>query len=317
MIAGLYALVDVPHAHGLEPAEVAAAVLGDRTLGGRDGASVVQLRAKSATTAERVTWARAMARPCRAAGVPLVVDDDLAAALEAEADGVHLGQGDPGFDDVAGVRREAQSHGLAAFAVGISTHDPVQLRAALRQAPDYVAFGPVAATASKQNPDPVVGIEGLADACRIVSRPLVAIGGLDATLAEAAIEVGATAVAVIGALSRPEIAAVRSAAISLAHRLRAAAEPLELHEVARRIPVLSEALLSELARWGDSLGVHVELGLPARFGPRIVDGRAVYRPSDVVDLLHALGKSPGESWDAWRQRGLEDSPVLVQLRRHA
>src|SRR5690606_20691773 len=85
VIAGLYALVDVPHAHGLEPAEVAAAVLGDRTLGGRDGASVVQLRAKSATTAERVKWARAMAEPCRAAGVPLVVDDDLAAALEAEA----------------------------------------------------------------------------------------------------------------------------------------------------------------------------------------------------------------------------------------
>lgn len=317
MLAGLYAIVDVPHAHGSSPQAVTAAVLGDRLEGGRDGAAIVQLRAKSASSSERAQWARAMAEPCRRAGVPLVVNDDLGAALAASADGVHVGQTDPGIHDLAQVRAEAKAHGRAAFIVGVSTHDPGQLRAALRQAPDYVAYGPIAATGSKADPDPVVGLDGLTDACRLSSRPVVAIGGLDGALAEAAIEVGAAAVAVIGALTRADLDATRAAAIALSRRVAAAAEPLDLQEVARRIPVLPATLLHELATWGDSLGVQVELGLPARFGPRVIDGRVEYRPSDVIDLLQALGKLPHETWDEWRRRGAEDSPVLVQLRRRA
>jgi thiamine-phosphate pyrophosphorylase len=317
VVTGLYAIVDVPHAHGLSPGDVAAAVLGERLAGGRHGAAIVQLRAKAASTEQRVAWARAMAEPCRRAGVPLVVNDDLEAALAAGADGVHLGQTDPGLNDLSRVRGQADAHGRAGFLVGVSTHDPGQLRAALRQAPDYVGYGPIAATTSKTDPDPVVGLSGLTEACRIASRPVVAIGGLDTALAEAAIGVGASAVAVIGALSRPDLAATRSAAIELAERLAAAAAPLALEEVARRIPVLAATLLHELAAWGDSLGVHVELGLPARFRPRIVNGRAEYRPSDVVDLVQMLGKLPSETWDDWRRRGGDESPSLVQLRSRA
>lgn len=315
MLSGLYAIVDVPHAHGLSPREVTEAVLGDRRSGGRDGAGIVQLRAKSATTAQRVEWARAMAGPCREAGVPLVINDDLEAALSAGADGVHVGQADPGIHDLAGVRAEAQQHGRAEIIVGASTHNAGQLRAAMRQGPDYVAYGPVGATTSKADPDPVVGLEGLADACRASSRPVVAIGGLDPSLAERAIEVGAAAVAVIGALALADVEAIRAAAIALSRRISAAAQPLGLEEVVRRIPVLPATLLQELATWGDSLGVHVELGLPARFRPRVIDGRVEYRPSDVIDLLQALGKMPGESWDDWKRRGAEESPALVQLRR--
>lgn len=315
MFAGLYAIVDAPHPHGLSPAQVTQAVLAERLEGGELGAAVVQLRAKRATTAERIAWATSMLGPCRRARVPLFVNDDLEAALASGAHGVHLGQGDPDVGDLAQVRARARAAGRPDLQIGVSTHDLGQLRGALRERPDYLAFGPVAPTRTKLDPDPVVGISGLADACRIASRPVVAIGGMDAARGEAAIEVGAAAIAVIGALTRPDAASIRSVAVTLARRWRAAAAPLGLDEVAQRIPVLPRALLEELAHWGDSLGVQVELGLPARFRPLIVDGRPQYRPSDVVDLLQALGKMPGESWDAWRERGAEETPALVQLRR--
>jgi hypothetical protein len=191
-----------------------------------------------------------------------------------------------------------------------------QLRMAGRQAPDYLALGPVAPTRSKADHEPVVGLAGLLDGCRVASRPLVAIGGLDLEGGCAAIEAGAAAVAVIGALQLDALARVRERAMALSQAFRAAAAPLELDEVQRRIPVLTPELLAELARWGDSLGLHIGLGLPARFGPRLHEGRPLYRPCDVIDLTEALGKRPDESWDAWRERNREDEGgPLVQLRR--
>ena len=97
-------------------------------------------------------------------------------------------------------------------------------------------------------------------------------------------------------------------------RAETLAAPLELDEVHRRIPVLPREQLAELARWGDSLGVHVTMGLPARFAPRIEHGRPLYRPCDVIDLVAALGKRPDESWDDWRARDGESTGPLVQLR---
>lgn len=361
-VQGLYAIVDVPDPHGLSPEAMTRAVLGDRLEGGRDGASVVQLRAKHASTEERVRWLAQLVPLCRAAGAICIVDDDIEAALAGDADGVHLGQTDEGADDVAAVRARAAAHGRGAarlhsanawpsdesprdqardasngaagrerlqptgeprsgsprrsFSIGLSTHDLGQLRAAGRQSPDYLALGPVAPTRSKTNPDPVVGFSGLLDGCRVASRPVVAIGGLDLVGGQRAIEAGAAAVAVIGALQAESPAAVRERAIALSRAFREAAAPLPLDEVCRRIPVLEPELLAELARWGDALGVHVGLGLPARFGPRMLDGRPLYRPCDVIDLVYALGKRPDESWDAWRERSREDEGgPLVQLRR--
>lgn len=311
---GLYAIVNVPHPFGLSVEQATRAVLGDRLEGGRDGAAVVQLRAKQATTAERVRWLAQLVQLCRAAGAVSIVDDDVDAAIEARADGVHLGQHDEGADDVAGVRARAAERGHPTLKVGLSTHDLGQLRAAGRQAPDYVALGPVAPTRSKANPDPVVGWRGLLDGCRIAARPLVAIGGLDLESGQRALEAGAAAVAVIGALEQPSPERVRERAIALARAFRQAAAPLELDEVHRRIPVLPRELLAELARWGDALGLHIGLGLPARFAPRLSDGRPLYRPCDVIDLVEALGKHPGESWEAWRERSPDDAGPLVQLR---
>lgn len=304
-VHGLYAIVDLPHPHGLDAATVTRAVLA--------GASVVQLRMKRASTAERIATLAAMAPLCRAAGVPLFVNDDLAAALaplEGIA-GVHLGQGDPGVHDLAAVRTQATAR--AELRIGVSTHDLEQLRAALRQAPDYVAFGPVAPTRSKPDPDPVVGLAGLRDATRIAASPVVAIGGLDDALAVQSIEVGAAAVAVIGALVDRSEAAIADRARDLAQRLRDAARPLELDEVHARIPVLSRTALEQLAQWSDDLAIHVAMRLPARFRPRWADGVVTYRPSDVVDLLEAMGKRADESWDAWHARG--DRPELADLVR--
>ncbi len=308
---GLYAIVDVPNPHGLTVEAMGRAVLGDRLDGGCDGASVVQLRAKRASTRERVQWLGRLVPLCREAGALCFVDDDVEAALDGDADGVHLGQSDPGADDVAGVR--ARRAGLR---VGLSTHDLGQLRMAGRQAPDYLALGPIAPTRSKANPEPVVGMGGLLDGCRVASRPLVAIGGLDLERGCRAVEAGAAAVAVIGALQRPTVAEARAHAVALARALRAAAAPLELDEVCRRIPVLAPELLAELARWGDALGLHIGLGLPARFSPRVEEGRPLYRPCDVLDLVQALGKRADETWEAWQARSRDDEGgPLVQLRR--
>ena len=74
-------------------------------------------------------------------------------------------------------------------------------------------------------------------------------------------------------------------------------------------------LLSELAHWGDALGVHISLGLPARFAPRVESGRPSYRPCDVLDLVEALGKRPDQSWEAWSEATPDDAGPLVQLRR--
>lgn len=316
-VQGLYAIVDVPDPYGFSVQAMTRAVLGDRLEGGRDGAAMVQLRAKHASTEERVRWLAELVPLCRAAGAISIVDDDLEAALASDADGVHLGQHDEGADDLAGVRARAAARGRH-LRIGLSTHDLGQLRAAGRQGPDYLALGPVAPTRSKVNPEPVVGFSGLLDGCRVASRPLVAIGGLDLARGCRAIEAGAAAVVVISALQADALALVRERAIAMARAFRDAAAPLPFDEVCRRIPVLSPELLAELARWGDALGVHIGLGLPARFGPRVEDGHPRYRPCDVLDLVEALGKRPDESWDAWRDRSLEDEGgPLVQLRRQS
>ena len=284
---------------------------------GGPGASLIQLRAKQASTAERVELLRAVAPDCAAVGVPLVVNDDVEAALAGVPGvrGVHVGQGDAGFDDVDRLRARAREQGIPGFMVGVSTHDPVQLRAACHQGPDYVAYGPVLPTTSKERPDPVVGLAGLEDACRHAFRPVVAIGGLDLQSGAAAIMAGATAVACISAVDGPAVGVITDRTRALATALEQAARPLDLDAVCREIPVLDREQLQELARWSDDVGTHITLGLPARFRPTIEDGTVWFRASDVRDLLMVLDKRAGETWDQWRERssGADPGP-LVQLR---
>lgn len=156
--------------------------------------ALLQLRAKGVGARETVEMLRALRPLCREAGTLLFANDRPDLARIAECDGVHVGQADLAIADVRRI-----GPGLR---IGVSTHDPEQLMAALAEGPSYVAYGPVFETRSKQNPDPVVGVTGLALAAERAARygcPLVAIGGIDEARAPEVARHAALG-AVIGAL---------------------------------------------------------------------------------------------------------------------
>jgi len=158
------------------------------------GATLIQLREKHLPPREFCREAEDALRVARAHGAVLVINDraDIAHALGAH--GVHLGQDD--------LPPEAARRLLGARAVvGFSTHNFAQAARAARLPVNYVAVGPVFDTATKENPDPVTGLEGVRRARQAVGTlPLVAIGGIGPAQARAVIEAGADSVAVIGAL---------------------------------------------------------------------------------------------------------------------
>ncbi|MGB5038973.1 MAG: thiamine phosphate synthase [Blastocatellia bacterium] len=159
------------------------------------GVTIIQIRDKQASGRELFEMAVASLEFTRPAGAKLIVNDRVDVALAAGADGVHVGQ-----DDLpANAAREIL--GPAAI-VGVSTHSLLQATAAAELPVDYVAFGPIFATSTKVNPDPVVGIEGLAAARSIVALPLVAIGGITIENAAAVYASGADSVAVVSDLRK-------------------------------------------------------------------------------------------------------------------
>ena len=209
-IAGLYAILNLPHAAGLEPAAVLEAMLAG-------GARVVQLRSKRAPLDPGVV--RSLAAHTRAASIPLIINDDLELArslaqANAGVAGVHLGQGDLQRLGASPTQRRATREHLRELGLilGVSTHDLDQVRRALDELdPDYLGYGPVFPTPTKQDPEPVVGLEGLAEACRVTEArrravPVVGIGGIDGERASAVIEGGAAAVAVISFSNVPAAA---------------------------------------------------------------------------------------------------------------
>ena len=151
------------------------------------GATVVQLRVK-APTAEVVARGRGFGE----LGVTFVVNDDVDAALELGADGVHLGQSDEGAERV----RDA---GLLLGRSAVTFDQAVAADA------DYLGVGPIWATPSKADADPALGLDELARICRAVATPVVAIGGIDASNAAACIGAGAAGVAVIRAATDPAL----------------------------------------------------------------------------------------------------------------
>lgn len=314
-VALLYPILDLPHRHGLPATTQLVAIVEGA---GARAIARCQLRAKGMPRDQQRAVAIELGALAGKLGIPLVVNDDIELALESitGVDGVHLGQGDPGFDAVPQLRERARACGRGALCIGISTHTLDQLRRAVAMGPDYVAYGPVATTRSKANPDPVVGFDGLADACRIARVPVVAIGGLDAAGAGHAVSVGAAMVAVIGGLVAETAEATSRAAADYAAAIAKAARWLTVAEVHERIPVMSIATLDAIARWSDDLSVLAGLRLPTRFAPPVVDDVVHYRPSDLCDLLTALGKQRDETWHEWHARGDADE-ALVRLRRPA
>ncbi len=168
-----------------DPVHAAAALL-------EGGARILQFRHKTFWTREIYAQATQTAALCRDAHTLFVVNDraDYASLLHAA---LHLGQ-----DDLrpADARTVIGPNAL----IGFSTHNPDQMRAAESEPVDYVAFGPVFPTASKDRPDPTVGIEGLRAVRALTARPLVAIGGINRSNAATCLNAGADSLAIIADL---------------------------------------------------------------------------------------------------------------------
>ena len=158
------------------------------------GCTLLQYRNKSGNARQMLEEAhelKALVGP----SVKLIMNDRADLCLAAGFDGLHVGQDD--LSPESARRIIGPSRWL-----GVSTHNPEQLAEADRTSADYLAIGPVFATSSKANPDPVVGLEGVRRARELTRKPLVAIGGITRANARSVIDAGADSVAVISDLLR-------------------------------------------------------------------------------------------------------------------
>lgn len=160
----------------------------------RGGATLIQLRDKDASPREFYHQAAAAVQVAHNHGAKLVINDRVDVALAVEADGVHLGQSDLPVEAARNVLGEDAI-------IGFSTHNITQARLATTMPLDYIAFGPIFRTLTKQNPDPVAGLAALREArASTGSLPLVAIGGLNLINVAGVLGAGADAVAMISEL---------------------------------------------------------------------------------------------------------------------
>jgi thiamine-phosphate pyrophosphorylase len=183
----LYAIVDVScFAPPLRSAAAIADYVRDLAAG---GATFIQYRNKVGTTLEMLEHARAI-REALSNEVTLIMNDRADICIAADFRGVHIGQDDLSPEGA----RKVIGHDRI---LGVSTHNLEQLREADAGPADYIAYGPVFATSSKKNPDPVVGLDGIRAARAATKKPLVAIGGITRSNARSVIDAGADSVAVI------------------------------------------------------------------------------------------------------------------------
>jgi len=191
-IPRLYAIIDPAQVEGRSAAGVGEILLAA-------GVRLIQLRHKRASSRELYESSLQVAERVRRWGGIFLVNDRADVARAVDADGVHVGQEDMPVElarRLLGPRKW----------VGYSTHVLDQVIEADRSSADYIAFGPVFPTQSKEKPDPVVGLEGLRAARKATRKPLVAIGGITVQNAHAMIEAGADSVAVIrDLLKAPDI----------------------------------------------------------------------------------------------------------------
>ena len=156
------------------------------------GSRIIQLRLKSNPTQRNLEDADKVAEQCRRHGVIWIVNDRADIALLTCA-GLHLGQDDMPASTARGLLGETAI-------IGLSTHNASQMRAATLEPVDYVAIGPVFATVSKEQPDPEVGLDGIAQVRMLTNLPMIAIGGITRDNVESVLDAGADSVAVIGDL---------------------------------------------------------------------------------------------------------------------
>jgi thiamine-phosphate pyrophosphorylase len=183
-----YPILDVSllRARGVELADFASALR-------QAGVEWLQYRNKQGSEAEILQDAAALRNIFSDTPVRLILNDYATLLARTGFDGVHVGQGDL----VPDAARAQTGHSAI---LGVSTHTPEQAQAAEASDCDYIACGPVFATATKKNPDPVIGLEGVRSIRRITGKPLVAIGGITRANCRSVLDAGADAVAVISDL---------------------------------------------------------------------------------------------------------------------
>lgn len=157
------------------------------------GVTMVQLRDKTASTAERTALARALIVALAGTGVPVIVNDDLEAAVASGADGAHIGQSD-------GSPSEARARLGAERILGLSCETPQTVHAAQNAPVDYLGLGPVFATGTKADHEQPIGMAGLAALVAATHLPTVAIGGLNASHVGPVMATGADGLSVVSAI---------------------------------------------------------------------------------------------------------------------
>ncbi len=206
MFPALYAILDPDLAP--EPLTNLASTLADA------GVRLMQLRDKRGSAAQIHSQAKELRALLAPRGVRFIVNDRPDIAAMTDSGGVHVGQEDLPPDEarrICGISRW----------VGVSTHNLEQLREADLASVDYIAVGPIFPTGTKENPDPVVGIEFLRAARQITAKPLVAIGGITLESAADVFRAGADSVAVIrDLLAAPDPALRAREYLAIAERAR-------------------------------------------------------------------------------------------------
>ena len=179
------------------------AAIAEAALAG--GADMIQLRDKTGSLRDLLPQARAIQALCRSRGALFIVNDRVDLALAADADGAHVGQEDL---PAASARRLLGPRRL----MGVSTHSLAQAEAARQAGADYIGFGPMFATGTKDTGYTPRGLDALRGIRRAVSLPILAIGGIGLENVSLVIEAGATAPAVISAVVvAPDVAAAAAA----------------------------------------------------------------------------------------------------------
>jgi thiamine-phosphate pyrophosphorylase len=162
-------------------------------LGIAGGADTIQLREKGGSTHRMIEVAKRMAAVCRESGVPLIVNDRIDVAIAADADGVHLGQSDFPIP----LARRLLGEGKL---IGGSAATLEEAKICLAEGADYVGFGPVYPTSSKEDAGPVSGREVLRQVVETIPLPVIAIGGVSVENVREVMKAGAYGIAVISAV---------------------------------------------------------------------------------------------------------------------
>jgi thiamine-phosphate pyrophosphorylase len=184
----LYGFIDTGYLAGRDPADLTRELIAG-------GADIIQVRAKELSHSQRLQLTLTVVGAAARHRVPVIVNDDIEAAFEAGADGVHLGQ-----EDWAVIPRATRAERLANMRiVGLSTHSLEQALQAERDGADYIGVGPIYATGTKPHVTPV-GVELIREVVDRVTTPAFAIGGITLENVDDVLAAGATRIAVVSAI---------------------------------------------------------------------------------------------------------------------